>query len=463
MFDRWPLAAPGAAWRARKNPGYAADVLRHAACATCSLGSRGLRDDVRPGLHLCRRRLEDLPRVVADPMDEGALARADLLDRPALRRLGRLSAPMLRRRGGRFEAIGWEDAAHLLATRLEGARGAWTLHVGDEELGNEDAWALATLASTLEAAGVTRRGAVRPRWQRCLLATTGFGGSPSSLADLPTAERVVIWGDVLRSHPELVRWLPRRGEVLTVGCHLPGHRRLPGTPLELAERGRAASWRRRPSELRVGREPTAVPEPALAEPALHLVDAALLPEPFVGLALLQGALARPGAGLVVLGGQPGVSDMGLHGDGDAPTADVEVHVGDARRRPSTAGFRAHLGWFADPAMMIEPAGEVLVLPLRWRFEAEGGTTTTSADRVVRFSPQVLGHDVAGALSLPSALAPALGLADAGGPAIRRAIAAAVPHHGPIADLQRPGASFQWGGAQPLAEGFPTDDGRARVP
>ena len=469
MSERWLTKAPGAAWSSRRHLGYAADVLRHAACASCSLGSRGLRDDVRPGLHLCRRRLDDLSRVVADPMPADALARADLLDRSALRALGRLSVPLLRRRGARFEPLSWQDASNMLASRLQAAAGAWAMHVGDDELSNEDAWMLAQLCDRLGAAGVTRRGGSSTPWRRALKAATGLAASPSTLSDVRDAERIVLWGAVLETHPELRRWLPRRADVLTVGTSLSGHRQLQGEPGQLARRGVAAAWRRRSAELVVGRAPSAVPEPALAEAALHLVDAALEPEPLIALALLQGAIGRTGAGLVVLGDQPGVADMGLDREAPPEDADVLVCVGQTRptRNVARASFRAHLGWFADPSMLVEPAGEVLVLPLRWRFETPGGTTTTSADRVVRYSAQVLGHNVAQARALPRILGEVMRCGGLEAPAdaaeARAALAGSLPHHGTIARLQRPGEWFQWGGPQPLAEGFLTADGRGVVP
>ena len=138
-----------------------------------------------------------------------------------------------------------------------------------------------------------------------------------------------------------------------------------------------------------------------------MVDASLAPEPFVRLARVQGVWEREGGGMVVLGGQPGLIDAGLRQRGDPGETDVVVHVGDTHRPTPKASFRAHLGWFADPAMMLEPAGEVLVLPLLDRVETPLGTTTTSADRTARFSPQVLGHAPPHARSLTAILGGAL--------------------------------------------------------
>jgi hypothetical protein len=463
VSDRWIIGAPRAAWMSRRHLGYAADVLRHTACATCSLGSKGLRDHVAPGLHLCGRRLDDLDRLLAEPMEHGALRGADLLDRDGLRALGRLSTPQIRRRGGRFEPLTWTDAANLLGRRLR--EQSWSLHVGDEDLGDEDAWMLAQMAQQLGATSIQRRGSVRPRWIQALEAATGFGASPSSLADLPDAQRIVLWGPVDRTHPELRRWLPRRAEILTIGTSIPGHRRLEGDPVAIARRGCAAAWRGRSKDLIVGKAPPDVPEPAFVEPALHLVDATLDPAPFLALALLQGAIGKPGTGLVVLGGRPGVAELGL--DRPGPCGDVVVTVGDAHTSAPEAAFRAHLGWFADPSMLLEPAGEVLVLPLLWRTETPGGTTTTSADRTIRFSPQVLGHGVAQARALPDLIGEVLSLTGKTAPtdavSARGAITDAWPWRGDLRRLKRPGDGYQWGGRQPLADGMRTEDGCARVP
>src|SRR5689334_10837484 len=45
------------AWDNRGRWRYAWRILRHGVCDGCSLGPRGLRDDVLPGVHLCITRL----------------------------------------------------------------------------------------------------------------------------------------------------------------------------------------------------------------------------------------------------------------------------------------------------------------------------------------------------------------------------------------------------------------------
>src|SRR5215831_11734403 len=89
-------------WENRDNLPYAWRILNHGVCDGCSLGPRGLRDDVIDGIHLCMTRLRLLRLNTMGPISETALA-----DLPALRalphdqlhRLGRLPWPMVHRAG----------------------------------------------------------------------------------------------------------------------------------------------------------------------------------------------------------------------------------------------------------------------------------------------------------------------------------------------------------------------------
>ena len=48
----------GVAWENRDNLQYAWNILQHGVCDGCSLGPRGLQDDVIEGTHLCMSRLK---------------------------------------------------------------------------------------------------------------------------------------------------------------------------------------------------------------------------------------------------------------------------------------------------------------------------------------------------------------------------------------------------------------------
>src|SRR5688500_12568425 len=81
------------AWENRDNIPYAWRILRHGVCDGCSLGPRGLRDDVIAGPHLCLTRLQLLRLNTMPALDPRVLEDVEPLRglrERALRRLGRL-------------------------------------------------------------------------------------------------------------------------------------------------------------------------------------------------------------------------------------------------------------------------------------------------------------------------------------------------------------------------------------
>src|SRR5258706_7236036 len=80
-------------WENRDNLPYAWRILNHGVCDGCSLGPRGLRDDVIKGVHLCMTRLKLLRLNTMGPAPDDALrSLAPLRARSneALHQLGRL-------------------------------------------------------------------------------------------------------------------------------------------------------------------------------------------------------------------------------------------------------------------------------------------------------------------------------------------------------------------------------------
>src|SRR5438067_1424806 len=61
------------AWENRDRLGYAWRILNHGVCDGCSLGPRGLRDDVIDGVHLCMTRLKLLRLNTMSAAPEDAL------------------------------------------------------------------------------------------------------------------------------------------------------------------------------------------------------------------------------------------------------------------------------------------------------------------------------------------------------------------------------------------------------
>ncbi len=208
--------------------------------------------------------------------------------------------------------------------------------------------------------------------------------------------------------------------------------------------------------------------------------------------LVRGWLGRPGAGILVAGAgaaSQGARDLGLVDITEGSRASVREleeaklvycdgdGLSNERHKgyESISGFlgvetQVHQACYLDPSMFAGEAKEVLVLPVQSRFEQTGGSTSTSLDRWVRFSPEIQGHpvgDVPAAWQLPLQLLSGL---SGGAPAqlqdvveLREAMMVAQPLYGPLCDLGCPGDGFQWGGETLYGTRFATEDGRARLP
>lgn len=131
--------------------------------------------------------------------------------------------------------------------------------------------------------------------------------------------------------------------------------------------------------------------------------------------------------------------------------------------------RVHLDIVATTQMLI-PGDDVILLPVRTRYEQEGGGTETSTERRIIFSPEIprqvgeaasewrVWADLASAVNAD--LAPHFDWAT--NAALRAEIADVVPLYAGIETLGATGDSVQWGGRHLCVDGaFPTDDGRGR--
>src|SRR5262249_52295905 len=112
-------------WDNRGRLGYALRILRHGVCDGCSLGPRGLSDDVLPGVPLCLTRLKLLKLNTMGPIPDALLGDVDALralSNEELHRLGRIPYPLLRRAGEKgFARVSWDDATRLVADRMRAA------------------------------------------------------------------------------------------------------------------------------------------------------------------------------------------------------------------------------------------------------------------------------------------------------------------------------------------------------
>lgn len=109
-------------WENRGRWGYALRILRHGVCDGCSLGPKGLRDDVVPGIHLCLSRLKLLRLNTMGPIPDATLADGSTLQRLSneeLHALGRVPYPLIRRRGEHgFSKISWDEALEMIANGM---------------------------------------------------------------------------------------------------------------------------------------------------------------------------------------------------------------------------------------------------------------------------------------------------------------------------------------------------------
>src|SRR5262245_6446391 len=197
------LGMLGVLWENRGRWAYALRILRHGVCDGCSLGPRGLTDDVIPGVHLCITRLRLLKLNTMGPIADQALTDIEALralGNEELHALGRVPYPLLRRPNERgFSRIGWQEASELAANAL---RTADTDRVGvfltSRGITNETYYVTQKLA----------RIAGTPHIDTCarlchaastvgLKQTIGWGAPTLSLSDWIGSELIVIIGSNL--------------------------------------------------------------------------------------------------------------------------------------------------------------------------------------------------------------------------------------------------------------------------
>jgi molybdopterin-dependent oxidoreductase alpha subunit len=175
-----------------------------------------------------------------------------------------------------------------------------------------------------------------------------------------------------------------------------------------------------------------------------------------------------GAAQMVLAAERGELDVMWQSGGDfARTLPEPERVERALGR---LRLRIHQDIVASPSMFVEPAGTVIMLPTRTRYEQRGGGTETSTERRIIYSPEVPGPrpgEARDEWEIPVLVAKAF---DSGGARtafpwrdtqdIRNEIdRVCAPYRG-IARLTKKGDQFQYGGPRLLEERCPTPDGRA---
>jgi predicted molibdopterin-dependent oxidoreductase YjgC len=144
------------------------------------------------------------------------------------------------------------------------------------------------------------------------------------------------------------------------------------------------------------------------------------------------------------------------------SARVERALGSVR-------LRIHQDIVVNPAMLVEPADTVLILPARTRYEQRGGGTETSTERRIIYSPEIPGPrpgEAKDEWEIPVELARRFDPARAAAAFpwrdtvdIREEIDRVCPAYHGIAALKKKGDQIQYGGPRLLTETFPTGDGK----
>jgi len=566
-----------ALWDNRDRLGYAARILREGVCDGCSLGPRGLADDVIPGLHLCTTRLRLLRLNTMGPLDPARLpdlATLRGLGGERLKALGRLGVPLAFSRGdARLRTLSWDEALSRASGAIAAAAAERTGYFATSRgLTNEAYYAfqkLARLAGSNHvdlAARLCHAASVAG-----LEATLGVGAPTCQLADFIGTDLLVVWGSNLANNqPVTMKYLhhaKRAGTRVVVinPFREPGMERywVPSIPMsalfgtriadecyqvraggdlafcagvlklliewDLLDRefidahtagfeamrdGLAAlAWEEIEAAAGLGRDRMAefAQDYGQARSAVFVWSMGITQHPFgtrnvqgiVDLCLARGMIGRPRCGLMPIRGHSGVQGGGecglspvkfpgglpitpenaaslaarwgapvpswrgktfgemLQACHDAPW-DVLYLVGGnlyetmpdpefMARAMGNIGLRIHQDIVLNTGALLE-GQDVLILPARTRYEQEGGGTSTSTERRIRFSPYIPGHDVGEARPewwIPTEIgrrALGAGIAWAASPeAIRQEMAAVMPIYAGIEKLAKAGDSVQWGG------------------
>jgi len=204
----------GVLWENRDQLKYAWNILAHGVCDGCSLGPRGLRDDVIEGTHLCMSRLKLLRNNTAPAFAEDAVADMATLrgmSNGQLRGLGRLSYPYVYRPGDRgFSRVAWDEALGLIGERLKdvpGERQGW--FATSKGITNETYYAFTKAARLMGTNNVDFCARLcHAATVAGLSRTIGVGAPTVSLKDLIGTDLLILWGtNLANNQPVSVKYL----------------------------------------------------------------------------------------------------------------------------------------------------------------------------------------------------------------------------------------------------------------
>lgn len=204
----------GAAWENLDNLPYAWKILTEGVCDGCSLGPRGLKDDVIPGSHLCMKRLKLLRNSTIGPFaprDIEDITALRKMNNGQLRELGRVPYPFIYRPGDRgFSRVSWKEALELIGGILKDvppARQGWL--ATSKGITNETYYAFTKTARLMGTNNVdfcTRLS--HAATTAGLSRTIGVGAPTVSLTDLIGSDLVLLWGtNLAKNQPVSVKYL----------------------------------------------------------------------------------------------------------------------------------------------------------------------------------------------------------------------------------------------------------------
>ena len=134
-------------------------------------------------------------------------------------------------------------------------------------------------------------------------------------------------------------------------------------------------------------------------------------------------------------------------------------------------LRIHQDILVSSNMLVDPAGTVLLLPSRTRYEQRGGGTETSTERRVIYSPEIPGPrpgEAKDEWEIPVLVARRADSQRAAGifpwkdtQDVRNEIDRVCPIYRGISNLRQKGDQFQYGGPRLLLDRFLTPDGKGR--
>jgi molybdopterin-dependent oxidoreductase alpha subunit len=201
-------------WENKTELPYAWNILRHGVCDGCSLGPRGLRDDVMDGIHLCTTRLKLLKLNTMGALNASRLEDVEKLGRlnnEKLRQLGRIPFPMIRRKGEKgFARVSWDEALDLVGQAIRrAAPQRMGFFATSRGVTNEVYYVLQKLARTLGTNNVDLCSRLcHAASLYGLKATLGVGAPTCSLADFIGTDFLAIFGsDIANSQPVTTKYL----------------------------------------------------------------------------------------------------------------------------------------------------------------------------------------------------------------------------------------------------------------